>query len=116
MSKSRIVPPKRVENLLTSKCVIGPIPLRPSLIALHAPFSAAHGQCWPRGAVERILILKYGESRQGAVLPGSVRPFEFYANAATGSWTILQAHMRARFCIVGAGANKPPRRGDRNEF
>ncbi len=72
-----------------------------ALIALHGAPVAAHGTCGPRDSFIAQLAMRYGEVRQGGVLPNSIMPREFYASERTGGWTILKSHMRDRSCIEG---------------
>ncbi len=59
--------------------------------------------CGDRTRLIAELAMRYGETRQGAALPRSVMPREFYGSEKTGTWTILKTHMRGRACIEAAG-------------
>ncbi len=67
--------------------------------------SAAQAQtvCGDRARLIAELAMRYGETRQGAALPRSVMPREFYGSEKTGTWTILKTHMRGRACVEATG-------------
>ena len=96
-----------------------PRPLRRPLIVIalavgFAFWAAAAAQagvqilvCGQRGNIIAQLAGRYGETRQGGALPQSKMPVEIYANRRTGTWTLLQSHMRGRVCVVNDGTGWP---------
>ncbi len=73
-----------------------------AFIALAPP---AHAQiaCGPRAEVIKQLSEKYGETRRSLGLIGSNAVVEVYANADTGTWTIIQTNPQGLSCMMSAG-------------
>lgn len=76
------------------------------IAALASGAAAAQQGCAPRNVAAMNLAQLYGEIRQGAILPGSVRPLELFVNRQSGTWTLLESRAGGRLCIIGAGIGR----------
>lgn len=71
------------------------------LTALSLPADAA--SCGARDAVIARLADGYGEGRHGAGLAANGALMELFANAETGSWTIVVTMPNGQTCLVASG-------------
>lgn len=73
--------------------------------ALPAPSQARCGQ---RDEVVRRLEHRHGETRRSAALQDGRGVLELFANAETGSWTILLTTPSGLSCLMAAGESGAP--------
>lgn len=75
------------------------------LVAAVAVPAAAQGgrKCAERDAILKVLMDRFGESRQSFGLSGTNTLIETFASEETGSWTIIATSPKGVTCIIAAG-------------
>ena len=70
-----------------------------------APLPAEPGPrlCGPHDAIASDLAQRFGESRRAAALSADNTVIEFFANDATGSWSLTVTTPGGPTCLVAAG-------------
>lgn len=79
------------------------LPLAVLLSALALPAWGQGQNCGPRDRVVQLLADRHGETRQSMGLQQNMQVVETYANAETGSWTIIVALPSGMACLIAAG-------------
>ena len=75
-----------------------------ALLASSLSASAQQGAfCGPRDRIVAQLADRHGETRRAVGLQQNMQVMETYANAETGSWTIIVAMPTGMACLVAAG-------------
>lgn len=73
------------------------------LAALPVDPAEAQSVCAPREQIVQRLAEGYGETRQGYGLQNASVVIEIYANAETGTWTIIATRPDGAACAMAAG-------------
>jgi hypothetical protein len=60
-------------------------------------------KCAPAADVIARLTSKYGETLQAEGLRGGTSVVQIYANAETGTWTVLDVGVSGLACLISAG-------------
>jgi hypothetical protein len=76
-----------------------------ALVAALAAPACAHAApaCAPSAEVIARLADKYGETLQAEGLRGGTSIVQIYANAETGTWTVLDVGVSGLACMISAG-------------
>lgn len=72
-------------------------------VALVPVSAAAQGSCTAHADMVRHLAEGWGESRQAIALDSGSAMVEVYANADTGTWTLVVTQPGAPSCMVASG-------------
>lgn len=73
------------------------------LIIAATPIFAQSNNCGPREQVLQALTEQYGESRQSIGISRRGWMVETWANAETGTWTILLTDTTGKTCVADSG-------------
>jgi len=96
-------------NLLIYRWLLANAAIAACILA--SPAATAQPVCGPRERVLEVLNLTYGETGMLALTRSSGDVFHLYANAATGTWTLLAFPAPHLACPLASGTAFAPLRG-----
>lgn len=67
------------------------------------PAAEAQNRCGAREKIVAHLETKYGEHQRSVGIQGQGEVIEIYANAVSGTWTIILTNARGLSCLMAAG-------------